>query len=151
MATPNPELKRALFTYHRVLLFNYDVQCKTPFMSYNKNMFSDKDIPRSWFTGPLTPQNRMKVLSLGPLGGGKFSVYGKIEIGTCPKRRDLIEKDLNSLFQEFLDQDFPIVEAYNNMVLARPGKILSGWTYQSKPKPLRSSRTAGEYCETEVH
>lgn len=36
------------------------------------------------------------------------------------------------------------------MVLARPSKILSGWSYESKPKPLRSSRTAGEFCETEV-
>lgn len=70
--------------------------------------------------------------------------------GTCNKRRDSIEENLNELFQEFLDQEFPIDEAYSHMVLARPSKILSGWSYESKPKPLRSSRTAGEFCETEV-
>ena len=49
-----------------------------------------------------------------------------------------------------MDQDFRIDEAYKFMVLSRPSKILSGWTYESKPKPLRSSRTAGEFRETEV-
>lgn len=73
--------KRSVFTYHRVLLFNYDVQCKTPFASYNRSMFSDEEIPTTWFTGPLTPANRKKVLSLPALGGGRFSVYGKIELG----------------------------------------------------------------------
>lgn len=73
--------KRSIFTYHRVLLFNYDVQCKKPFSSYNRNMFSEEDIPKAWFTGPLTPANRKKVLSLSPLGGGRFSVFAKIEIG----------------------------------------------------------------------
>ena len=79
--------KKSIFTYHRVILFNHDVQCRKPFASYNRNMFSDEDIPSSWFTGPLTPTNRKKVLSLGPLGGGRFSVYGKIEIGktNCTK------------------------------------------------------------------
>ena len=82
MAAALLELKRkSHFTYHRVLLFNYDVQCKQPFSSYNRNMFSEDDIPRSWFTGPLSPTSRSKVLSLAPLGGGRFSVFGKIEIG----------------------------------------------------------------------
>ena len=36
------------------------------------------------------------------------------------------------------------------MISARPSKVLSGWTYESKPKPLRSPRTAGEYRETDV-
>lgn len=74
--------KKSIFNYHRVILFNYDVQCRLPFSSYNRNLFSDEDIPKSWFTGPLTPANRNKILSLPPLGGGRFSVYGKIEIGT---------------------------------------------------------------------
>lgn len=71
-------------------------------------------------------------------------------LGTCSKRRDAIEKDLNALFQEFMDQEFRIDEAYGHMISARPSKILSGWTYESKPKPLRSSRMAGEYRDTEV-
>lgn len=62
----------------------------------------------------------------------------------------MIEKDLNETFQEFLDQDFPIAEAFDHMVTGRPSKVLSGWTYESQPKPLRSSRTAGDFCETEV-
>lgn len=70
--------------------------------------------------------------------------------GTCAKRRAKIEEDLNVTFQEFIDQEFPIEEAYLNMIMARPSKILSSWTYESKPKPLRSSRTAGEFRETEV-
>lgn len=49
-----------------------------------------------------------------------------------------------------MDQDFRIDEAYGFMVSGRPSKILSGWTYESKPKPLRSSRKAGEFLETEV-
>ena len=73
--------KRSVFTYHRVLLFNYDVQCKFPFSSYNRNMFSEEEIPKEWFTGPLKPADRKKVLSLHPLGGGRFSVFAKIEIG----------------------------------------------------------------------
>ena len=73
--------KKSVFNYHRVLLFNYDVQAKNPFCSYNRNMFSDEDIPKSWFNGPLTPTHRKKVLSLPPLGGGHFSVFCKIEIG----------------------------------------------------------------------
>ena len=36
------------------------------------------------------------------------------------------------------------------MVISKPSKVLSGWSYESKPRPLRSSRTAGEFCETEV-
>lgn len=36
------------------------------------------------------------------------------------------------------------------MVTGRPSKVLSGWSYESEPKPLRSSRTAGTFCETEV-
>ena len=71
-------------------------------------------------------------------------------LGTCSTRRVNIEKELNDTFQEFMDQEFPIAEAYDHMVSARPIKILSGWTYESKPKPLRSSRTAGEFHETEV-
>ena len=113
-------------------------------------MFSEEEIPPSWFTGPLTPQNQKKILTLRSLGGGRFSVFSKIEIGTCNQRRELIEKDLNELFQEFMDQEFSIEEAYENMVCARPSKVLSGWTFESKPKPLRSSRTAGEFRETEV-
>lgn len=74
--------QRSIFTYHRVLLFNYDVQCKLPFCSYNRNMFNEEEIPKSWFTGPLTPANRRKVLSLSALGGGRFSVFAKIEIGS---------------------------------------------------------------------
>ena len=70
--------------------------------------------------------------------------------GTCAQRRESIEKELNILFQEFLDQEFPIAEGYGHMVTSKPSKILSGWSYQSQPKPLRSSRTAGEYRETDV-
>lgn len=73
--------KRSVFIYHRVLLFNYDVQCKRPFVSYNRNIFSENEIPSTWFTGPLTPANRRKILPLPPLGGGRFSVFAKIEIG----------------------------------------------------------------------
>ena len=73
--------KKSIFVYHRVLLFNYDVQCKFPFASYNRNMFSEEDIPPSWFTGPLSPTNRKKILPMPSLGGGRFSVFGKIEIG----------------------------------------------------------------------
>ena len=74
--------KRSIFNYHKVLLFNYDVQCRKPFRSYNRSIFSNKDINPNWFTGPLTPASRLKVLSLRPLGGGRFSVFSKIEIGT---------------------------------------------------------------------
>ena len=49
-----------------------------------------------------------------------------------------------------MDQEFRITEAYSLMVDAKPSKILSGWTYESQPKPLRSSRMAGEFRETEV-
>ena len=49
-----------------------------------------------------------------------------------------------------MDQEFEIEEAYKFMVTGRPSKVLSGWTYESKPKPLRSARTAGEFFETEV-
>lgn len=49
-----------------------------------------------------------------------------------------------------MDQDITIEEAYHHMVSSRPSKILSSWTYESKPKPLRSSRMAGEFQETEV-
>lgn len=142
--------KRSVFTYQRVLLFNYDVQCRKPYKSYIRSMFSDKDIDPRWFTGPLTHANRKKVIPLCPLGGGRFGIFAKIEIGTCPKRREKIEEDLNCTFQKFLDQDYTIEEAYKEMVAGKPSKVLSGWTYEAKPKPLRSSRTAGEFQETEV-
>lgn len=81
MANADPDgKKRSVFNYHRVLLFNYNVQCRKPFASYNRNMFVE-EIPQSWFSGPLTPQNRRKVLSLSSLGGGRFSVFAKIEMG----------------------------------------------------------------------
>ena len=73
--------KRSIFTYNRVLLFNYDVQCRKPFRSYNRNSFSDEDIDPTWFTGPLTRANRKIVMPLSELGGGRFSVFGKIEAG----------------------------------------------------------------------
>lgn len=76
--------------------------------------------------------------------------FATLFVGTCTKRRDKIEADLNETFQEFLDQEFGIEEAYGYMVSGRPSKVLSGWTYQSQPTPLRSSRTAGQFCETEV-
>ena len=72
--------KKSFFTYNKVILFNYDIQCRRPFMSYPRSMFSSDDIPQSWFTGPLTPKNRRKVLNLPPLGGGRFSVFAKIEL-----------------------------------------------------------------------
>ena len=82
MACAFPDLKKkSIFNYHRVLLFNYNVQCRKPFASYNRNMFSVEEIPKSWYTGPLTPTNRRKVLSIESLGGGRFSVFAKIEIG----------------------------------------------------------------------
>ena len=142
--------KRSFFTYQRVLLFNYDVQCRKPFRSYARSSFSDEDINPLWFTGPLTPTNRKKVFPLFPLGGGRFSVFAKIEIGTCAQRRARIEESLNSSFQEFMDQEFRVDEAYRIMVDAKPSKILSGWSYEAQPKPLRSSRMAGEFRETEV-
>ena len=132
-----PDLKkRSMFTYMNVILFNYDVQCKVPFKSYPRNYFSAEHINPSWFTGPLTPSNRLKILSLPPLGGGKFSVFCEVEIGTCSKRRESIEAQLNETFQEFMDQDFRIDEAYKLMVSAKPSKILSSWSYEAKPKPL---------------
>ena len=73
--------KRSVFNYHRVILFNHDVQCKRPFVSYNRNMFSPEDIDPGWFTGPLTPTNRRKILPMRALGGGRFSVFAKIELG----------------------------------------------------------------------
>lgn len=73
--------KRSLFTYHRVILFNYDVQCRLPFSSYNRNIFAEEDINPNWFTGPLTVKNRKQVLPMRCLGGGRFSVFAKIEIG----------------------------------------------------------------------
>lgn len=79
-----------------------------------------------------------------------LNVLLNLFLGTCNKRREDIEKDLNELFQEFMDQEFSIEEAYSHMICARPSKVLSGWTFESKPKPLRSSRTAGEFRETEV-
>lgn len=148
--TPADLKRRSVFNYNKVLLFNYDVQCRRPFRSYFRNQFSGKDINPNWFTGPLTPSNRQEVLSLRPLGGGNYSVFAKIEIGTGTKRRDEIEENLNFKYQEMIDRDIPIDEAYNEMVSSRPSKILSGWTYEAKPKPLRSSRTAGEFRETEV-
>ena len=75
--------KKSIFTYHRVILFNYDVQCRLPFASYNRNLFSEEDIDPTWFTGPLTPRNRKKVMPMRSLGGGQFSVFAKIEIGKC--------------------------------------------------------------------
>lgn len=80
MAYVDPKT-RSIFTYHKVLLFNYDVQCKTPFNTYLRSEFSDEDIDPSWFSGPLTPANRRKVLSLRSLGGGRFSVFAKVELG----------------------------------------------------------------------
>ena len=73
-----------------------------------------------------------------------------LSLGTCPKRRDKIESDLNDTFQEMMDQEFTIEQAYSTLVSARPSKILSGWTFEYKPKPLRSSRTAGNFLETDV-
>ena len=70
--------------------------------------------------------------------------------GTCNKRREAIEEELNTTWQEFMDQEFRISEAYSHMVDSKPSKVLSGWTYQGSPKPLRSPRTAGEFRETEV-
>ena len=49
-----------------------------------------------------------------------------------------------------LDQEFRVDEAYSFLVSGRPSKILSGWSYEANPKSLRSSRTAGEYQETDV-
>ena len=71
-------------------------------------------------------------------------------LGTCSKRRETIEANLNETWQEFIDQEFRIDEAYGHMVTSKPSKILSGWTYEAQPKPLRSSRTAGNFEETEV-
>lgn len=73
--------KRSFFTYHRVLLFNHDVQCRKPFRSYSRSSFSDEDINPAWFTGPLSRANRKKVIPLNALGGGRFSVFAKIESG----------------------------------------------------------------------
>ena len=82
MACAYPDrTKRSVFNYHRVLLFNHNVQCSAPFESFNRNMFSVDDIPESWFTGPLTPLNRRTILSLPSLGGGRYSVFAKIEHG----------------------------------------------------------------------
>lgn len=80
MAFVDPK-KKSIFTYHKVLIFNYDVQCRKPFHSYARSEFSEEDIDPSWFTGPLTPANRRKILPLKPLGGGSFSVFAKIELG----------------------------------------------------------------------
>lgn len=78
--------KKSIFTYHRVILFNHDVQCKFPFASYNRNMFTEDDIDPTWFSGPLTPSNRRKVLPMRPLGGGRYSVFAKIELGEFIQR-----------------------------------------------------------------
>lgn len=55
-----------------------------------------------------------------------------------------------SYFKNFWIKNFSIAEAYGHMISARPSKILSGWTYESQPKALRSSRTAGKFFDTEV-
>ena len=44
-------------------------------------MFSAGEIDSSWFTGPLTPTHRRKILPMIALGGGRFSVFAKIEAG----------------------------------------------------------------------
>lgn len=63
-------------------------------------MFSNEEIPQSWFTGPLTPQNRRKILSLDSLGGGRFSVFAKIEIGRFNIYLFFILPDEPYLFRE---------------------------------------------------
>lgn len=76
--------------------------------------------------------------------------YGFYLKGTCSKRREAIEANLNDTFEELMDQEFHIDEGYSHMVSGRPSKILSGWTYEGIPKSLRSSRTAGEFRETVI-
>lgn len=103
--------KKSIFTYHKVLLFNYDVQAKKPFISYNRNLFSEDDIPASWFTGPLTPANRREVLPMKPLGGGRFSVFAKVEIGNFLK---FIQCTFDTVFCSFQ------ISQYAEFTLSRP-------------------------------
>lgn len=49
-----------------------------------------------------------------------------------------------------MDQEFRVDEGYSFLVTGRPSKILSSWSYESIPKPLRSSRRAGEFRETDA-
>ena len=84
--------KRSIFTYNRVLVFNYDVQCRKPFRSYNRSSFSEEDIDPSWFTGPLTRFNRKLVMPLSELGGGRFSIFAKIEAGKVHSNVFLVPK-----------------------------------------------------------
>lgn len=57
-------------------------------------MFSEEEIPKSWYTGPLTPTNRRKIMALESLGGGRFSVFAKIEIGMSILSSKVLEFDL---------------------------------------------------------
>lgn len=55
-------------------------------------MFCKEDINPAWFTGPLTPKNRKIVKPMRALGGGRFSVFAKIEIGSYKRTFKILLK-----------------------------------------------------------
>ena len=67
--------------YFWVILFNWSEDNPKPFEIYVCEIFSETDIPSSWFQRKLTQSKRHQKARLSPFGENIFSVFGKIEKG----------------------------------------------------------------------
>ena len=67
--------------YFWVILFNWSEDNPKPFQVVVREVFTETDIPLSWFERKLTSSKRHQKAMLSPFGNEIFSVFGKIEKG----------------------------------------------------------------------
>lgn len=64
-------------------------------------------------------------------------------------RKEMV-RDVNLIYQKHIHELSSQELAYTKMVESHPPRLLSGYTYEEFPKPLRSQRVAVPPIETDV-
>ena len=85
---PLPDLTQAeensVVQYNWVVIFTWDVDEENPFEVYQRNSFSNGEIPNEWYSKRLGPTCRHQKLKLTGIRGDLFSVFCKIQAGILP-------------------------------------------------------------------
>lgn len=66
--------------YHWNVVFHWDIGNRTPFAIYPRAVFSDSEVPASWYAFKLRDDLRKKKIYIRMLNGN-FSIFCKVEKG----------------------------------------------------------------------
>lgn len=129
--------------YLWVIVFIWKVNEEFPFCIVPLHMFDATSFPMQFISGPLNDSNRLKEVALRNLSENKYSVFCKIEEGVSTARRESVLQTLNEQFNIIVQNaDKTMAEIYHHLIKHYSYRLLSGFSYELCPQPIRGKRGA---------